>query len=483
VLAKKVLKNVAYSTFSILVSNVAGILITIYVARVLKPNLFGIYSLAISVAFLFLTFTDLGVNATATRFIAHANDDFRMARSFFRLLAKIKLALSSLTALTIFFASGVLSNYVFHKPELSLPLKVMALFVFFYSISGFLNSVANAFHDFRSNLVRTVSYETSRGLSIYFLTAQFLVLGALFGFVIAALVSLLAMSVLIFRKYSFLIFGEVENVELRRVFRFTFYLTIGSITWIFFAYVDTVMIGMFLPAEFVGFYRAAYTIVGAISGLISVAAVVFPVFVQLEGKDLQRAFSRAFKYTSVLVFPAVFGLILLSDRLVTFVYGREYLISAPVLNVLSFLILNRIFVLYNQVFSAKEMPEYPVYVTVFATLTNVVLNYFLILSLGIMGAALATLISNAISWIALTFLSSKKLGVSSSFDHVAKPLVAASLMFAVMRNFEPNSVAEGLLFVLFAAAIYFATLFAIKGLTREDVNYIKKILKSFSETG
>jgi len=42
------------------------------------------------------------------------------------------------------------------------------------------------------------------------------------------------------------------------------------------------MIGMFLPAEEVGYYRASYNIVGAIAGLLSIPSVMFPVFVQLE---------------------------------------------------------------------------------------------------------------------------------------------------------------------------------------------------------
>jgi len=61
VLARIVFRNTVYKTLSVLTANLVGLFVTIYVARALKPELFGIYSLALSVTFLLLTFTDLGI--------------------------------------------------------------------------------------------------------------------------------------------------------------------------------------------------------------------------------------------------------------------------------------------------------------------------------------------------------------------------------------------------------------------------------------
>ena len=85
-LVKKVLKNAIYNSLSTFIANATGVLITIYVARVLKSELFGIYSLALSVAFLIMTFTDLGLNTTLIRYVAHAYDigDHELVRGYIK---------------------------------------------------------------------------------------------------------------------------------------------------------------------------------------------------------------------------------------------------------------------------------------------------------------------------------------------------------------------------------------------------------------
>ena len=237
------------------------------------------------------------------------------------------------------------------------------------------------------------------------------------------------------------------------------------------------MIGMFLPAEDVGYYRASYNIVGAISGLVSIPAVMFPVFVQLEGQDLKNAFNRAFKYSAILSFPVVFGLISLGEQLIGFVYGIDYLSAVPVLYVLSFLILRSALGFWGVIFNAKEKPEYPVYVSFFAMILNIVLNYFMILRWGIVGAGIATVVSNVFSWITLAYLSKIMFNVFPKVGHLIKPVISSLIMFYIISQFELSNLVEGVSVVLLGAVIYFAVLFLVRGLTRDDFKYMKIILE------
>ncbi len=472
-LAKRVFGNVVYNSTSILISSLAGVLVTVYLARVLKPELFGIYSLTISTAFLLMTFTDLGVNTTLIRYVAdsYGKKEYELMRGYIRSLGKLKLVLTFTVSLTLFLSSDVLSLKVFHKPLLSIPLKVVSAYVFLFSLLGFVNGIFNAFNDFKANLIRSLTYEFSRLLFILiFVSMGLAVVGAVLGFVVASLVSLIVLIVLLLSKYSFIL-GKAERIDWRRVLRFASYLTLGSVTWVVFAYVDSVMIGIFLPAEDVGFYRAAYNIVGAISGFVSIPAVLFPVFVQLEGRDLRNAFNRAFKYSSTLAFPIVFGLIIVGKPLIEFVYGTDYLPAVNALDVLSFLILSSALGFWSVIFNAKEKPEYPVYVTFVAMLMNVVLNYIMILRWGIVGAGIATVMSNIFSWISLAYLSRKMFGISFSINDVFKPLISSIIMFTVLLKFKLSM----LLGVAVGALVYLAVLTVLKGLTREDIAYLRTV--------
>ncbi|MEM2070925.1 MAG: oligosaccharide flippase family protein, partial [Archaeoglobaceae archaeon] len=67
-LAKQVFRNFIYNASSLLIGNLSGLIVSIYLAKTLKPELFGIYSLVLSIAYLVLSLTDLGINAATTRY-------------------------------------------------------------------------------------------------------------------------------------------------------------------------------------------------------------------------------------------------------------------------------------------------------------------------------------------------------------------------------------------------------------------------------
>lgn len=69
-LARNVLKNSIYNSSGIFIGNVAGLILAVILARLLGPELHGIYYLALSVGLLLQVFTDLGVNATLIRYIS-----------------------------------------------------------------------------------------------------------------------------------------------------------------------------------------------------------------------------------------------------------------------------------------------------------------------------------------------------------------------------------------------------------------------------
>ncbi len=480
VLAKRVLRNIMFNSSSILVSNVAGLFISIYLARVLQSKLFGVYSLTLSLTFLLLVFTDLGVNATTVRFCAKAYSkrDFGEVRGLIDFLFRVKVILSISTALALFIFSDALSKYVFREEVLSTTLKIASFIALFFPLSGFLTSIFNAFNDFKANFVKAITYESTRVVSIAILVSLgFSVFGALLGYVIASVASTIALAVLLLKNYGEVLRVEAKGIKRRKVIRFASYLTIGSVTWTIFAYVDSVMIGYFMPVEYVGFYRIAHLVVSAISGILSIPGVLFPVFVALEGEDLKLAFKRAFKYSAVISVPTVFALPIIAKPIVKVAFGEEYLQAVSALWILSFLILRASLGFWAQIFNAKGKPEHPVYVLLVAMILNVILNYLLIPPLGIKGAALATVISNFFNWIVLAYLSKKYFDVFFEISDVAKPVLASLVMLLILLNLKPTTIFEGIGLIVAGAVVYFAALAIIGGIRREDIIYLWKTFK------
>jgi O-antigen/teichoic acid export membrane protein len=128
----------------------------------------------------------------------------------------------------------------------------------------------------------------------------------------------------------------------------------------------------------------------------------------------------------------------------------------------------------GNVLSIEEKPEYPVYVTFFAMIFNIVLNYFMILKWRIIGAGIATVIANTFSWIVLGYLSKTLFNVFPKLRYFIKPLGASIIMYYLYLNLY--SLFNYVEAVIIGAIVYFIILLMFRGLTKDDFRYIMAIL-------
>ena len=479
-LARKVLKNSIYNSSSVFISKFGGLIFTIILARLLLPELFGVYHLALAVGLMLLTFTDLGINGTLIRYVSHAvgKNDEDLASSYFRYLFKLKFILVFLSSLSLILLANPLALHLFHKPDLSLPLQIVGIFLFFQSFLDFVEAGFISMQRFEYSTIRHIVYEGLRLILVpALILLGFSVFGALAGLSISTAATLLVLTYFLLKNYPFLLKGKTVKIERRRILRFLSYLTIGSISGVFFAYVDSIMLGIFMPVEYVGFYRAGYNIVFAFAGLVSIAGVLFPVFTQLEGDELENAFKKVFKYSSILSFPCAFGLLFIAEPVIRVVYGIDYLPAVLPTYILSLLIIIAPLDFFGTLFNAKEKPEYPAKLIIISSTLNTILNYFLILQFGMAGAAVATVISRYFNITSLGFLSRKVLNVFPSLDTIYKPLFSSSVMvlffYLVPR---PNTILIGLGEILMATIIYISVMFSMGGIEKEDIKYLGVIV-------
>ena len=67
-LSNIVIKNSGYMFLSNLILKFGGLIFTIIIARILLPELFGIYSLVLSIITIFIVFANLGIDDTLLRY-------------------------------------------------------------------------------------------------------------------------------------------------------------------------------------------------------------------------------------------------------------------------------------------------------------------------------------------------------------------------------------------------------------------------------
>lgn len=213
-LARSVFKNSIFNASTNVIVKIGGVFFTIILARMLQPELFGVYNLALSIGLFFLIFTDMGINSTMVRFVSRSlgENDITLARSYFRYLLKIKIILTSIISLGFVFLAEPAANIIFNKPVLILPLQVVGLYLFFQSFFDILSTSFNTFQRFEYITIAHIANQILR-LSLVTLLIFFgySVFGALVGTILAIVVSGCILLFFLLNNYSYILIGDVKK--------------------------------------------------------------------------------------------------------------------------------------------------------------------------------------------------------------------------------------------------------------------------------
>lgn len=491
IVARGMIKNTFYNIFSSIIGRLGGLIFTVLLARMLLPELFGIYSLVLGVVLLMLGFIDQAVNSAIIKYVSEAFNKHQnaKARAYFRFWFNFKLiAAGSLAILLLVFAKPI-SIYIFNKPLLKLPLQVGAIYLFISAILTSFIALAYSIKKVRYVLLQELILQTSKVLLVAFFiillksTSVSLVFLAL---LFSSMISIIFLFNFIKKRYSPLIVGKVVAIDKRKLLKFFFFLAVIGVTSSIFVHVDTILLGILVPAtEFIAFYQVALTIVQSATVLITFSSNVFlPFFTQLKGKALKKEFQRIFKYAFIVSVPAAFGLIFIAQPFIKLIFGQEYMSAVLPLSMLSLLLIETAAgSLFCAVFLAKDKPQYQMNVFIATSILHVILSFALIkafaainIGYSIIGASIAALISRYFAFFSLAVIADRKFKIKPELGPIYKAVVSAALMLAFLIGIDklfnltfPLAIIEVVLGILF----YFIFMWIIKGITKEDLELLR----------
>jgi len=491
-LSEITVKNSLHQFIKILISRVGGLIFSIILARMLLPNLFGIYSLALSIVLIILTLTDLGVGGTLMRYISEAlgKRNRILARSYFKYLVKLKGLLVSIAIIIVLIFAKILAINIFNKPLLFLPLVFACLYILAASLSNFIANLFICLKDIKKLSILELNLQVLRiifaFIALTILSTKYRVSGIFISLALAYFFSFL-LSLKLLNKDRNIIFGKTIDIDKKRVFNFLKFASIGSISILIFGAIDTLMLGYFVEASYLGFYRVAFGFVCAFSGLLSFSPILLPIFTQANKERLKKGFNKTLRYTLILVIPVALGVVCVGKYFINFVYGVEYSLASIPLYVLSILVITfPLESLYSIIFSVKENPKFLAKILSIALVMNIVLNLIFIKfvftnSIYIMlGVAISTVCSRIFFLVIMIIKTRKAYGLKPKVNYLCKVLVASGLMvgFLLLYNYLVDmNLFLGIVEVIIAGGIYFGMMFLLKGLTKEDVNILKLLKK------
>lgn len=493
-LSKIAVKNSAYVFTTIFVSKIGSLIFTILIARLLLPELFGIYGIVLSIVMIAMTISNLGIDQTATRYVSHAfgKNNIGKARSYFRYLLKIKSLLVLLIIIILLIFSKFLAYNIFNKPAIFFPIIFSSLYILMESLRSLFGILFLSTKDVKPlpflEAVLQISKVLIAVLLIYILSNELRVAGIFIAFAISSFLFLILSIIILIKKEKKIFYGKNVKIEKIRIKKYLTYMGIAGLSLVFFGSIDTLMLGIFVDAVYIGYYRAALGLILTISALLSFSGVLLPIFTQISGDRLERGFKKTFRYILIFTIPASVGIVLIAKYFIFAVYGSEYLPATRLMYALSFLIITGpLIALYSIVFEAKEKVKTLAKSIYIALSINFLLNLIFILWLlkisqehVILGVSFATLISRGVLLGILVRTTKKKFKLKIDNQDIFKPLFATFIMaiFLISFNIVINvNLFFGFLEIILGAAVYFAVMWSINGIKLEDIKLLKLIIK------
>jgi O-antigen/teichoic acid export membrane protein len=468
-------RTLAKNTTVLLVANIISYLLgfftTLYTARYLGVEGFGVLSLALSITGIFAVFTDFGLSPLTTREVSRNK---LLARKYIGNVIIIKILLAILT-----FALAILVVYILGYPQsVKTIVYLITLSIIFGSLTGIFNSIFQAFQK-----MEYISFNIILN-SILMITGILTVIH--YGLGIIALASVYFVSsglilILIFIIYSWKFFLPKIDIDLnfwKPTLKEASFFGLSSIFVVIYFYIDSVMLSIMIGNSAVGIYNAASKLIFVLLFIPGVFLTsIFPLMSQhFESSKnlLKMEYEKSVKYLfAIAVFIFVYGFIF-ADKIILIIYGTEYGASILALQMLIFVV-PIIFVtsLFGNILGAINKQRIITIVAGMIALFNIIVNLILIPKYSYLGASIATVLTEGLGFILMYIYISKYFLKISVTQNILKTVICGILTILVIYYLKINI--NWILAAILGVFIYLLILYLLKIITKEDLEILKKI--------
>ena len=492
-LSKLAVKTSVYNLVSLLILKFGGLIFTIVLARMLLPELFGVYALALSIATLAITFTDWGMESTFLRYLSESvgKNNKEKSRGFANYFFKKRFVLILVVVLMLAIFSKYLSYNLYQQPLLFYPLIFSCLFIIAESLRTFLTIFFTAKKEMKSIVFFDASSQTLKILfsvfAILILSDKIVLSGVFIAFFISSLLTLLLEYFILIKKDKEIIFGKKGPFNKSKLNSYWKFMAIATVSLSIFGSVDILMLGRFVSSEYLAYYRTSLSLIISIASLLSLSTIFLPIFTQISGKRFDRGFHKTLRYLLIISIPATAGVISLSNYLIKAFYGNEYLLGTSTIYFLSILVITTPLIgLYSIVLQSKEKSKIVGNSILISLVFNILLNLLLIFlfkgnNLSTINAVgFSTSISRIFLLGILIFQTKKEFNFKVKGIGLRAPILSTIVMsiFLFAFNHLVNmNIWLGVVEVILGASIYFGVLVLLKAVNKEDIKLIKGLYK------
>jgi len=465
-----IVRNAGFALASQLITAAFTAALTVFLARVLGPGPFGVFSLALGLASVLALPGDAGIAGSASRFIAERRGDPEGVRSVLRKASLLRLVTSGAVTVILFVGADLAAG-AYDEPNLAWTLRGMAVAIFGQNLLQLYGSSFTALGrlglSFRATLAKSV---VELAASVALVLAGTGAAGAAFG-----------------RGAGFLAGGALAGVLLQRLLRRTApaagtrrepvsgralvgyagALVIIDGAFVLFQQIDVLLIGAIVGVTAAGLFQAPLRLITFLE--YPTYALALAVAPRLAGgaeagrEPLRRALRLVILFQGALLAP----LVVWAEPAVELTLGPEYAESAPVLRALApFVFLVGIGPLVTLSVNYLGEARRRVPIAIGALAVNAAIDVVLLPELGIIAGAIGTNVAYAIYIPAHLIICRQMIGLAllPVLVTVLRTLAAAAAMAGLLLALGTGDVSLPVIIGggLAGVALYLLTLIALR---------------------
>jgi len=376
------------------VGQALGMIAPLAVAKFFSEELFGSYALAKMIVFFFLT---LLISSSQAPFIVLANQERKQT-------GKINKTFSvQLLFVLVSIFAFLLISMAFHKV-----ITAFAQISFVDLVFMFLAFVGLALKSFVCNVFLAMGQRIKDSLAELVFGA--LTLALVFVFYWRGVINLRMVFLVYFISAVFVVFVFIKVIDFRQLrpfsidkqhfkdmLNFTKWLMFGATAAYFVNWGDNLVLRFYVSMEDIGSYNLGYQVFKGMSMLTLILYSYFLPFVSQHIEDSGKMRSYLYNKRPKIFLPVIviIGLIFaVFPYIFRFVYGDVYQDSIAVLRIL---LIGSVIVLYNVFYApllnALKKYKFTQGANIFQVLLNLLLDVLLVPVMGMLGAAVATVIA------------------------------------------------------------------------------------------
>ncbi|MEM2293989.1 MAG: oligosaccharide flippase family protein [Nitrososphaerota archaeon] len=468
---------------------------SIIIARLLGPELYGQYTLSLVTPQLLLLLTDLGVNQGIIKFTAafiRKNESHRIKR-IIKYGLMLRAAAGTLISLLNYLLADLFATVLLQRPELAVYVKIAAISVLFQAIfatitSAFVGLDKTEYNALASNLQALAKAIISLALVLLGFGVAGAITGHVASYALAAIPSLTIL-VLVTRKNK----GDSKfegcrvTSDLKTMLNYGIPLYVSALLTGLIPIYQNVILAFFTTDVDIGNYKAAVNFTSLMHIVaVPISTALLPAFSKLNSatKEEVKIFYRlANKYTSMMMFPLAFLIIVLAKEIVEIVYGNQYLLAPIFLAIycpLYFLVGFGYLVLpslYNGLGETKTTFK----MSLITFITLILLSPVLAGLYSVIGLILAYILANSCGVAYGLHIAKKKFHVEVEGRRILKIFLnsaASSLPALILLNVACFS---SLITVLLGAGLYMFSYLTLTPLTgafsKFELEKVKEVVK------